>query len=91
MGFPSYLAYVAGGLEVFGGLLLVVGLFTRLAGLLLAGEMAVAMWRVHMPQGPIWRVTNYDLPLALAVGAFALAALGAGALSLDHAVFRNKA
>ena len=37
--------------ELFGGVLLIVGLFTRVAGLLLAGEMAVAIWRVHMGKG----------------------------------------
>jgi len=47
MGFPVYLAYVSGVFEFFGGLLLIVGLFTRIAGLLLAAEMAVALVKVH--------------------------------------------
>jgi uncharacterized membrane protein YphA (DoxX/SURF4 family) len=36
-------------------------------------------------------VSNYQLPLALAVGAFALVATGAGLLSIDYAIFRDKA
>lgn len=87
MGFPRYFAYVAGVLEFFGGLLLIVGLFTRIAGLLLAIEMAIAIWRVHLPQGTFLDVHNYELPLALFVGAFALAAVGAGMISLDHLLY----
>ncbi|MFZ0640707.1 MAG: DoxX family protein, partial [Candidatus Acidiferrales bacterium] len=91
MGFPSYFAYVAGIVEFFGGWLLILGLFTRIAALLLAGEMAVAIVRVHLPQGGLMAVSNYQFPLALAVGAFALVAVGAGAISLDRAIFKNKA
>jgi putative oxidoreductase len=91
MGFPSYFAYIAGIVELFGGALLIVGLFTRIAALLIAGEMAIAILRVHLPQGGIMAVGNYQFPLACAVGAFALVALGAGAISLDCAIFKNKA
>src|SRR5271156_2451889 len=87
LGFPAYFAYISGVLEFFGGLLLIVGLFTRIAGLLLAIEMAIAIWRVHLPQGTFLDVHNYELPLALFVGAFALAAVGAGMISLDHLLY----
>ncbi len=91
MGFPSWFVYVAGVIEFFGGLLLFVGLFTRIVGLLLAGEMAVALIRVHVPQGGFMAVSNYQFPLALAVAAFTLATIGAGAISLDRAIFKSKA
>jgi putative oxidoreductase len=91
MGFPSYFVYIAGVLEFFGGILLIAGLFTRISALLLAGEMAIAIWRVHLPQGGFMAVDNYQLPLALAVAAFALVTVGAGAISLDRAIFKNKA
>src|ERR1700731_5410386 len=42
-GFPSYFAYIAGSLELFGGFLLVLGLLTRITGLLLAIQMAIAV------------------------------------------------
>ena len=87
MGFPGYFVYIAGAIEFFGGLLLVLGLFTRIAGILLAGEMAIAIWRVHLPQGPITMVKNYEFPMALAAAAFMLACVGAGLLSLDHVIF----
>jgi putative oxidoreductase len=89
LGFPGYFVYIAGVIEFFGGCLLIIGLFTRLAGLLLVGEMAVGLWRVHkIIQDPL-AVRNFELPLSLAVGAFALAALGAGLLSFDHVLFRE--
>lgn len=91
MGFPSYFAYIAGILEFFGGWLLILGLFTRVTALLLAGEMAIAILRVHLPQGGVMAVSNYQFPLALAVGAFALVAVGAGAISIDRAIFKDKA
>lgn len=89
MGFPSYFAYIAGVLEFFGGFLLIAGLFTRVAGLLLAGEMAVALWKVHMILLEPLAVHNYEFPLMMAVGSFALAALGAGVISFDQALFRD--
>lgn len=85
-GFPAYFLSVAGILEVFGGLLLIVGLFTRSAALLLAVEMAIAIWRVHSTHG-IMAVKDYEFPLALAGANFALATIGAGLLSLDNLVF----
>lgn len=89
MGFPSYFAYLAGVIEFFGGILLIAGLFTRVAGLLLAGEMAVALWKVHMILLDPLVVHNYEFPLMMAVGAFTVAALGAGVVSLDQALFRE--
>lgn len=90
MGFPAYFAYIAGVFEFFGGLLLIVGLFTRIAGLLLALEMAVALVKVHGIISNPMAVDNYQFPLACAVGSFALASLGAGLVSLDQAVFASR-
>jgi len=89
MGFPGYFVYVAGVIEFFGGCMLVAGLFTRVAGLLLAVEMAVGLWRVHNIISNPMAVRNYELPLVLAVSAFALATVGAGLISFDQALFRE--
>ncbi|HEX4546454.1 MAG TPA: DoxX family protein [Candidatus Acidoferrum sp.] len=87
-GLPGYFVYVAGVLEVFGGVLLVLGLFTRGTALLLAVEMCVAIWKVHSNGGYL-AVHNYEFPLTLATGCFALATVGAGMLSLDHLLFET--
>jgi putative oxidoreductase len=87
-GLPGYFVYVAGVLEVFGGILLVLGLFTRGAALLLAIEMGVAIWKVHSAGG-IYAVHDYEFPLAVLAGSFALATVGAGSLSLDQPLFEG--
>jgi len=87
-GLPGYFVYVAGVLEVFGGILLVLGLFTRGAALLLAIEMGVAIWKVHSAGG-IYVVHDYEFPLALLAGSLALATVGAGLVSLDHPLFEG--
>jgi len=89
MGFPGYFAYISGVLEFFGGLMLVAGLFTRVAGLLLTGEMIVALWRVHGLFTNPMDVHNYEFPLMMAVASFALVTFGAGLISFDHLIFRE--
>lgn len=88
-GFPAYFLSVAGILECFGALLFFLGLFTRAAGLLLAIEMAVAIWKVHSSNG-ILAVKDYEFPLALAAACFILATIGAGTLSLDRLFFGER-
>ena len=87
-GLPGYFLYVAGILESFGGGLLLLGLFTRPAALLLAGEMCVAIWKVHGVRG-YFAVHEYEFPLALAGACFALATVGAGLVSLDYPLFEG--
>jgi putative oxidoreductase len=86
VGLPSYFAYISVALEVGGGALLALGLFTRPVALLLAIEMGVAMWKVDMTHG-IRAVPDYQFALALGASALALASFGAGSISLDHAFF----
>ena len=87
-GLPGYFVYIAGVLEVFGAILLVLGLFTRAAALLLAIEMVVAIWKVHST-GSYLALHNYEFPLAMLAGSFALATIGAGFVSLDHPLFEG--
>jgi putative oxidoreductase len=86
---PAYFVYIAGALEVGGGAMLIAGLFTRVLGLLLAGEMAIAMWKGEQFFQNPRAVDKYELALALGVGALALATFGAGPISLD-AIFFGK-
>lgn len=85
-GLPAQLVYVAGVLETFGGILLMVGLFARPVALLLAIEMAVAIVKVHSGHG-IMALREYEFPLALGTACLALATVGAGVLSGDHLLF----
>lgn len=85
-GFPGYFLSVSGILECFGALLLFTGLFTRPAALLLTIEISIAIWKVHSAHG-IMVVKDYEFPLAVVAGCFALATVGAGMLSVDHLLF----
>jgi len=85
-GFPAYFVGLAGIIECFGALLLASGLFTRPAALVLVGEMAVAIAKVHGARGLI-SVKDYEFPLALAAGCLVLATVGAGVVSGDHVFF----
>jgi putative oxidoreductase len=58
------LAGFAGALEMVGGAFLLVGLFTRPVAFLLSGEMAVAYFMGHAPQG-FWPVLNQGSPAIL--------------------------
>jgi len=74
---------VAGVLETFGGLLLLIGLFTRPVAFLLSGEMAVAYFIAHAPRG-FWPVLNQGAPAALYSFLFLyLSAAGPGPWSID--------
>lgn len=85
-GFPAYFVYVSGVLEAFGAVLLIAGLFTRAAGLVLAAEMVIAILKVHSSAG-ILAVHNYEFPLSLAASCFALSAVGPGMFSVDAIFF----
>ncbi len=81
---------LAGVLEVFGGLLLLLGLFTRPVAFVLAGEMAVAYFKSHAPQG-FWPNLNGGELAALYCFLFLyLAAAGGGAWSLDRVLSRSR-
>ena len=70
-------------LEVFGGGLLLLGLFTRPVAFILAGEMAVAYFQFHFPRG-FWPTMNGGVPAALYCFVWLyFSATGAGPWSLD--------
>ena len=90
IGMPFPMSYVVGTIEFFGGALLIAGLFTRVAALLLVGVMAGAIWKVHLAKG-ILAVGEYEHALIVGLAAFVLATTGPGAISLDRAIFGEAA
>ena len=80
---------VAGGLEFFGGLLVLLGLFTRPVAFVLSGFMAVAYFMAHAPDG-FWPILNQgDLAVLFCFVFLYLSAAGGGPWSLD--VWRRSA
>jgi putative oxidoreductase len=74
---------IGGALEVFGGALLLLGLFTRPVAFVLAGEMAVAYFQFHFPNS-FWPTMNGGVAAALYCFVWLyFSAAGAGPWSLD--------
>ena len=80
--YPVAAAYVSGSAEFFGGMALLLGLKTRLAAMLVIGNLAVAIWKVHWKNG-FFGEGGFELPLSLATGAATLKLTGPGAISVD--------
>ena len=79
----------SGFLEVVGGFLILIGLFTRPVAFLVAGEMAVAYFWRHAPRG-FWPAANGGELAALYCFVFLLlAAAGAGIWSVDGVLRRR--
>jgi putative oxidoreductase len=74
---------LAGVLETFGGLLVVLGLFTRPVALVLALEMLIAYFQVHFPQGGMPIQNKGEVPLLYMLVWLFFAGNGAGPASLD--------
>ncbi len=83
LGIPAWLGYVSSFVEFAGGLLVLVGLFTRAAAFALCIDLIVAIWKVNWHNG-LTGDHGYEFPLALATLAFALIFLGGGPIAMDH-------
>ncbi len=84
------LMLVAGVLEFFGGLLLLLGIFTRPVAFILAGEMAVAYFMGHAPHG-FWPLRNMgELAVLYCFIFLYLATVGGGPWSLEQLWQRNR-
>ncbi|WEX08226.1 DoxX family protein [Chelativorans sp. AA-79] len=92
LGFPASefspevfsLPWIAGALELVGGALLAVGLFTRPVAFILAGEMAVAYWMGHAPQSFFPVLNGGDSAILYCFIFLYLTFAGPGPWSLDH-------
>ena len=81
---------IGGVLEFYGGIAIMLGLFTRPIAFILSGEMAVAYWQFHFPKGA-WPILNHGEPAVLLCFIFLfLAANGSGPFSLDHMLARRR-
>lgn len=74
---------LAGILELGGGVLILLGLFTRPAAFILSGEMAVAYFMAHAPQGLLPILNQGELAVMYCFVFLYLSVAGAGEFSLD--------
>lgn len=82
LGLPGWLAYLSAAAEFLGGILVILGLFTRCAALAILINMGVAIAKVHWKNSLLGQ-GGYQFPLACAAIAFALIFFGAGPIALD--------
>jgi len=80
LGLPYWLGYVSALTEFLGGILLIFGLFTRFAALMIAGNMLVALLYVNLHGG----YSGSEYTLALIALAVMLLFYGAGAIAMDR-------
>ena len=80
---------LAGVLELVGGLLLVIGLFTRPVAFILSGEMAFAYWMSHAPRNVFPILNGGDGAILYCFLFLYIAFAGGGAWSLDRLIWKK--
>lgn len=83
LGLPAWSAYLSAFTEFLGGLLVLLGLFTRAAAFAICIDLCVAILKVHLHNG-LTGNGGYEFPLAVAAIAFALIFFGGGPIAFDH-------
>jgi uncharacterized membrane protein YphA (DoxX/SURF4 family) len=91
---PEFLGSFVATFEVVGGLLVLIGLFTRLAALPLLIIMGVAMYTTKLPMFSIegfWHMMHASrTDFAMTLGSLFLLIMGAGAYSFDRLLMRRR-
>ncbi|MEL4210671.1 DoxX family protein [Corynebacterium bovis] len=87
---PDISAPVVATAETLGGVAVILGVLTRLAGVLVVLLLAGAVWFAHRHAGIFVTDGGWELPVAIAAGFLLLAATGAGRVSVDALVTRRR-
>jgi putative oxidoreductase len=80
------MAFMAGSAELFGGLLILLGLLTRPAAVVLAFTMVIAIASVHISNGLFMANNGYEFALALLAITVSLAISGSGRVGIDNVI-----
>lgn len=83
MQLPSFVIAIAGPIELVGGLLVMIGLFTRWAAFLCSGLMAFAYWMVHGPKALLPIQNGGELAVLFCFVFLYISAQGSGIWSVD--------
>ncbi len=82
IGFPAWMAYLSAAAEFGGGILVLLGLFTRFAALAITIDLVVAIVKIHAKAG-LRGPGGFEFPMSVVTIAFALIFFGAGPIALE--------
>jgi len=82
-GVPAFITYVAGPIELVGGILIMIGLFTNYAAFLASGLMAFAYWMAHGTKALLPLQNNGELAALYCFVFLFIASQGSGVWSVD--------
>ncbi len=84
-GAPAFVIYIAGPVELIGGILVLIGLFTRWSAFVCSGLMAVAYWLAHGTQSILPLLNGGELAALYTFVFLFISAHGPGIWSVDSA------
>jgi len=88
-GVPAFIIYVGGSIELIGGALIMIGLFTRWAASICSGEMAAAYWMAHGTKALLPIVNGGELAVLYCFVFLFISTHGGGLWSVDAAQGRT--
>ena len=81
---PSYIVFIAGPIEFFGGLLIMIGFLTPWVAFICSGEMAFAYWSVHGTHALLPILNGGEIAIIYCFLFLFIASRGSGVFSVDH-------
>jgi putative oxidoreductase len=87
---PSYIMFIAGPIEFFGGILIMTGLWTRWAAFICSGEMAYAYWTIHGIHALLPLVNFGEMAMIYCFLFLFISTKGSGVYSVDHFLEKRK-
>ena len=81
---PSYIVFIAGPIEFFGGFLIMIGFLTSWVAFICSGEMAFAYWSVHGTHALLPILNGGEIAIIYCFLFLFIAARGSGVFSVDH-------
>ncbi|MGB8357733.1 MAG: DoxX family protein [Bacteroidales bacterium] len=87
---PSYIVFIAGPIEFFGGIMVMIGLWTRWAAFICSGEMAYAYWTAHASHSLLPLLNGGELAIIYCFLFLFISARGAGKFSVDYLLEKKR-
>ena len=87
---PSYIVIIAGSIELFGGFLVMIGLWTRWAAFINSGVMAYAYWTAHGTHALLPILNHGELAMIYCFLFLFISSKGSGVFSVDHFLQQRK-